>query len=196
MVRLPKKVAEQTDGSTEIPFWTQLENLAEQFPFGGDWKSRGGGTQSLWSADGSLPAQFAKHSIAAFQNISLPDIVDNDLLLLQRGLRKAKAGKTAPRWSVPKEVWQYLLVSTKEHQASSVLLACIWFMLYAVRVAGFLPIAWQMSMGILLPKFNGKWACLAFRLIHLLDTIGKGWLGEIWENKTRTDSRLELRLST
>ena len=43
------------------------------------------------------------------------------------------------------------------------------------------PLSWQIGFASAIPKYNGKKDYAGFRLVCLLDFLGKAWLGELWE---------------
>eukprot|EP00959_Pyramimonas_sp_CCMP1952_P158513 3315427-Pyramimonas_sp.AAC.1 len=52
-----------------------------------------------------------------------------------------------------------------------------------VRDAGSIPNLWNVSQGCRIGKHNGKIKCKGERLIHLLDPVGKSFIGSVWRRR-------------
>ncbi len=49
----------------------------------------------------------------------------------------------------------------------------MYAVLWLIRATLTTPVLWGISHGVPIPKYNGKDRCAGFRLIHLLDPVGK-----------------------
>eukprot|EP00972_Heterocapsa_arctica_P013544 1996953-Heterocapsa_arctica.AAC.1 len=56
----------------------------------------------------------------------------------------------------------------------------MYSVLWLIRAVSATPVLLGISHGIPIPKFNGKERCAGFRLIHLLDPVGKEWFRGMW----------------
>eukprot|EP00972_Heterocapsa_arctica_P068555 10129912-Heterocapsa_arctica.AAC.1 len=51
---------------------------------------------------------------------------------------------------------------------------------WMIRDTQLTPLQWSASVPCPLPKHNGKDACAALRLVHLLEEPGKCWNDSLW----------------
>eukprot|EP00972_Heterocapsa_arctica_P114060 16440470-Heterocapsa_arctica.AAC.1 len=129
--------------------------------------------KKLWTGDReTLPlfwsaAAVSRRSPSSFPFQSAAEVGEsqNCWELFQQTLHK-KAFKAVPFWSCPAAVWKIAC----EHIAWQ---RALYILLHMIHVVQVVPLQWNVSFGCPIPKWNGKQGCLALRLIHILDDIGK-----------------------
>ena len=105
-----------------------------------------------------------------------------DVDRLRKGLRKVKPYKWPPPWSLPAEIWKILLLG---HGGLHFLPLPImrnfsWYLFLEIRISWHQPVQWITSLAACILKHNGKRSCSGFRLVHLLDFVGKAWIISLW----------------
>ncbi|CAE8638109.1 unnamed protein product [Polarella glacialis] len=140
----------------------------------------GGGLGEYRSVPADTPLSIRRASLTR-QNVldtNATTLATEDHRVILQQLLKAKSRKSVPRWSAPREAWLLLLCgSRRTHYSggSPIVQRLLWVFLLALRRAGHCPYIWNTSFAVPLPKLNGKKLCAAFRLINLLEPIGKAW---------------------
>eukprot|EP00971_Amphidinium_carterae_P280179 5561730-Amphidinium_carterae.1 len=113
------------------------------------------------------PTQDSSVSLEVFRDYA--EEARKDMEQMVGALRRSKARKSVPQWSVSREVWLLAL----EQCRIPIVRSCLERLLMLIRVRRAQPSLWSVSKGCCIAKHNGKDKCKGQRVVHLLDPIGK-----------------------
>ena len=105
--------------------------------------------------------------------------LDNDWNSFQLRLATNKSMKTVPPWSCAAELWQICL-SKDASALCPTYQAHIKQLLHHLRQLVCAPVQWSCSWAFPLAKNSGKTGCRAWRLIRILDPLGKHYFSQLW----------------
>ncbi|CAE8588507.1 unnamed protein product [Polarella glacialis] len=123
-----------------------------------------------------------------FNSFSQPsDVEEQETQRVVEAMRGTKSHREVPRWSAPREAWLSALScecdnnnnegNGEDHPFRNVFSKC----LSLIRTTSKQPSIWNISQTARIPKANNKSNCSGFRLIHLLDPVGKSWNKQLWQ---------------
>eukprot|EP00930_Biecheleria_cincta_P010772 TRINITY_DN11306_c0_g2_i1.p1 TRINITY_DN11306_c0_g2~~TRINITY_DN11306_c0_g2_i1.p1 ORF type:complete len:1449 (+),score=135.57 TRINITY_DN11306_c0_g2_i1:102-4448(+) len=108
----------------------------------------------------------------------------NDYVSITSRLQKRPTAKAVPFWSLSRLFWKHAL-NSKTGLCRSFPFLLIQ-LLQLIRLECRIPILWNFSQAIGLPKHNGKKGFQGQRLIHLMDPIGVETAYAYWQSSDHT----------
>ena len=168
----------------DFPLAPDVQRFARMFP-ARILCSGGGGRGDYASVSGFLPDCIKNKFALQHPPSDFFGKARRDLQLLLTGLRKASLYKAAPPWALPVLLWKILLLGSSRHGIGPVhsLRRILWLLFVCTRRAGRAPFLWQLQFLLPLDKHNGKKTCARYRLIGLMDFLGKAWIRELCQQK-------------
>ncbi|CAE8639588.1 unnamed protein product [Polarella glacialis] len=135
-----------------------------------------------WQPDGTVAITTAQPAIELDDELDIwgqRQQVDDDFQQLRRNLRKCPGRRAVPQWSLPADVWKYLLLDDRAFEAQ--IFYDIQDLLYQIRRVEVMPRIWHHSEAALIPKGNDKQGTDSIRIVHKLDPLGRCFVKSLWQ---------------
>ncbi|CAE8657128.1 unnamed protein product [Polarella glacialis] len=121
------------------------------------------------------------------QQLADEECPELDMVAVIDALKAAKPYREVPRWSATREAWLASFGRGPDRSDNPFVhfFRVFLAMMYRQQQQ---PQIWSISETALLPKRNGKQGCAGFRVLHLLDPIGKAYNRRLWRSHTARHS--------
>ncbi|CAE8582344.1 unnamed protein product [Polarella glacialis] len=136
-----------------------------------------------WQPDGSLVITTSQPTADLDDELDIwgqRQQVQEDFQQVRKNLQKCPGQRSVPQWSMPAEIWKYLLLDDP-HAPEAQITSDVQDFFFQIRRVQEMPRIWHHSEAALIPKGNDKQGTAAIRVVHKLDPLGRCFVKSLWQ---------------